>query len=77
MTFIDEIIRKAESQASLGFQAVSGKISIVIPQAAGSPSAAYSHIQSQVGGSEESVQATISLHCDPLQEVKSCNLREG
>ena len=76
-TFIDEIIRRAESQASVGFQAIPGKSSTAIPQATGSPSAAHAEIQSQVGGSEQSFQAAISLPSDPLQEGKLCKLREG
>lgn len=52
MTFIDEIIIKAESEASVGFQAIPRKFSIVISQVAGSPSVAYVEIQSQVGGLE-------------------------
>jgi len=47
--FIDEIIRREESQASVGFQAIPRKISTVIRQAAGSPSVAYVEIKSQVG----------------------------
>ena len=77
MTFIEKILRKAESQASARFQAIPGKCFTVIPQVAGSPSVAHAEIQSQVGGLEQSFQATISLHSDPLQEGKSCNLREG
>jgi len=50
-TFIYEIIRKAKSQASVGFQEIPRKSYTVIPQAAGSSSAAYAEIQSQVGGS--------------------------
>lgn len=76
-TFIDKIIRRVESQASVGFQAILGKSSTAIPQAIGSPSAAHAEIQSQVGGLEQSFQATISLHSNPIQEGKSCNLREG
>ena len=53
------------------------KISTAIPQAAVSPSATHAEIQSQVGGSEQIFQATISLHSDPLQKGKSYNLREG
>lgn len=51
-TFIDEIIRRAESQALVGFHAIPRKISIAIPQATGPPYAADAKIQSQVGGSE-------------------------
>lgn len=77
MTFIDKIVRQEESQALVRFQAIPGKSSTVIPEVAGSPFAAHAQIQSQLGGSEQSFQATISLHSNPLQEGKSCNLREG
>jgi len=77
MTFINKIVRKEKSQESIGFRVVTGKSPTVIPQAAGSPSIAHREIQSQIGGSEQSLQATESLHSDPIQEGKSCNLREG
>jgi len=68
MEFINEIVRKTESQVSLGFQAVLGKSYTIICQVIGSPSVAYTEIQSQVGELEQSLQPTISLHSDPLQE---------
>lgn len=52
MTFIAEIVRRAESQASVGFHTIPRKSSTVIPQVATSPSVSYVKIQSQVGGSE-------------------------
>jgi len=55
MAFIDEIVRKAESQASVGIQAVSRKSPTIVPQVAGSPSTAYIEIQNQFGGSEQSL----------------------
>ena len=73
MTFIDEIIRREESQASLRFQAIPGKIYTPIPQAIDSPSTAQVEIQSQVGGSEQSFQDTISLHSNHVRERKSCD----
>jgi len=76
-TFIDEIVRRLESKASVGFQAIPGKSSTVIPQVVGPSFAAYTKVQSQVGGLEKSLQATISLHSDPIQEGKSCKLRKG
>jgi len=51
-TFINEIVRREKSQASVGFQAIPGKSSTVTPQAIGSPSTACAEIQSQVGGSK-------------------------
>lgn len=66
MIFIVEIIRRGESQASVGFHAILGKSSTAIPQAAGPPFAAHAEIQCQVGGLEQSFQTTISLPSDPL-----------
>lgn len=54
-----------------------GKSPTAIPQLASPPSEAHAKIQSQVGGLEQSFQATISLSSNPLQEGKSRNLREG
>lgn len=51
-TFIDEIVRKAESQASIGLEIVSRKIPTVIPQATVSSSVAHVEIHSQIGESE-------------------------
>lgn len=73
-TFIDEIVRKSESQALVRFRALIGKGPTIIPQGAGSPSASYVDIQSQIGGSEQSLQATTSLHYDLLREGKLCNI---
>ena len=52
MTFIDKILRRIESRASVGFQTIPRKSSNVIPQVASSPSIAHAEIQSQIGGSE-------------------------
>lgn len=76
-TFIDKIVRKVESQASVEFWIVPRKSPSTIHRAAASPSTAYAEIQSQIGGYEKSLQVTTNLHSDPLQERKLCNLREG
>lgn len=76
-TFIDKIIRNAESQTSVGFQTLTRKRPTVVPREAGSPSAPYAEIHSQIGGSEQSFQVITNLHSNPLQEGKSCNLKEG
>ncbi len=54
-TFIDEIIRKVESQASVEFQIVFGKIPTIIHRETTPPSTAYAEIQSQIGGYEQSL----------------------
>lgn len=74
--FIDEIIRKPESQASVGPHTIPRKSPTVIPPIAGSPSATYAKIHSQTGGSEQSFQVTENLHFYPSQEGKSWSLRE-
>lgn len=51
-TFIDEIIRKAQSQASIGPLTISIKSPTIIPHKAGSQSATYAEIHSQIGGSK-------------------------
>ena len=51
-TFIDEIIRKVESQASIGPKIISKKSPTIIPQAVASPSTAHAEIHSETEGSE-------------------------
>ena len=74
-TFIDEIIRKEESQALVGPRTISRKIPTEIPQAADLPSTPYVEIHSQINGTKQSFQVTKNLHYNPSQEGKSCNLR--
>ena len=76
-TFIDKIIRKAESQALVGPQTIYGKSPTIIPRAIGLPSVSYAEIHIQIGESEQSFHVTKNLRSDPSQEGKSCNLREG
>jgi hypothetical protein len=53
-TFIDDIIRKAESQASVGPR----KGSTRIPQEAVSPTTTHVEIHSKIEGTEQSFQST-------------------
>ena len=52
MKFIDKIIKREKSQASVGFQAIHRKIYTPITQATGTPFATHVEIRSQVGGSK-------------------------
>ena len=54
-TYIDEIINKVESQASVGPKTIPTQIPTIAPQAAASPSAAHTEIQSETKGSEQSL----------------------
>lgn len=76
-TFIDEIIRKAESQSSVGPRTISTRNPTVTFQVAGSPSVADVEIHSKIEGSKQSFQNTENLQPNPLQEGNSCNLCEG
>ena len=51
-TYIDEIIKKAESQASIGPITISIQSPITLPQAEASPSIDYAEIHRQTKGSE-------------------------
>jgi hypothetical protein len=72
-TFIDDIIQKVESQASVGPR----KGSTQIPQVVASPTAAHTEIHSKTEGTELSFQITDSPPLNPLREGNSCNLEEG
>jgi len=76
-TFIDEIIRKAESQSSVGPRTVSTRNPTITLQVAGSPSVADAKIHNKTEGSEQSFQNMENLQPNPLQEGNSCNLHEG
>ena len=76
-TYIDKIIKKAESQASIGPRTIPIQIPITLPQAAASPSVAYAKIHSKIEGSQKSVQTVIHQDIDPSKEGGSCNLQEG
>jgi hypothetical protein len=72
-TFIDDIIRKAESQASVGPR----KGSTRIPQVTASPTAAHTEIHRKTEGTELRFQSTDTPPLNPLGEGNSCNLEEG
>jgi hypothetical protein len=71
-TFIDEIIRKVESQASVGPR----KCSTRTPQATNSPTAAHAEVHSGTEGTEQSFQSTHTPPISPLDGGNSCNLKE-
>jgi hypothetical protein len=72
-TFIDEIIWKVESQASVGPR----KGSTQAPQAVDSPTAAHIEVHSGTKGTEQSFQSTHTPLLSSLGDGNSCNLREG
>jgi hypothetical protein len=72
-TFIDEIIRKDESQALVGPR----KGSTRIPQATNSPTATHVEVHSGTEGAEQSFQNTHTPPLNPLDKGNSCNLEEG
>jgi hypothetical protein len=72
-TFIDEIIKKGESQASVGTR----KGPTQIPQAVVSPTMAHAKIHSKTKGIEQRFQNTYLPPLNPLEEGSSNNLEEG
>ena len=73
-TYIDEIIKKYESQTSIGPRTISIQSPTMLPQAAASPFAAHAEIHSEREGSELSLQTANHIDTDPLRERVSCNL---
>ena len=51
-TYIDEIIKKFESHASIGPRTISFQSPVTLPQAAVSPSATHAEIRSETEGVE-------------------------
>jgi hypothetical protein len=72
-TFIDEIIKKGESQASVGPR----KGSTRIPQIVVSPTVAHAEIHKKSKGTEQSFQNTDLPPLNPLEEGISNNIEEG
>ena len=72
-TFIDEIIKKGESQALVGPR----KGPTRIPQAVVSPTTAHTDIHRKSEGTEQSFQNTDLPLLNPLEEGSSNNLEEG
>ena len=77
MTYTDEIIRKFESEASVGHRTIPIQSPNVLPQAVASPSVAHAEIHSETEGSEQSLQTVEHISTDPSREGGSCNLQEG
>ena len=76
-TFIDKILRKVESQSSVGLWIVTARRPIDFLQATGPPSVANAEIHSKTEGIEQSFQDTENSQTHPSQEGNSCNLCEG
>ena len=72
-TFIDKIIKKGESQASVGPR----KGPTRIRQAIVSPNTAHAKIHRKTEGTEQSFQNTYLPLFNPLEEGSSNNLEEG
>lgn len=75
-TFNDEIIRKYESQSSVGPQTIVTRHPIISFQATGSPSIASVEIHSKTEGFEQSFQDIENSQPRPSQEGNSSNLHE-
>jgi hypothetical protein len=73
ITFIDEIFRKVESQASVGPR----KGSTQAPQEENLPIVAHAKVHSRTEGTEQSFQNIHTPLFSPLGKGNSCNLREG
>ena len=69
-TYIDEIIMKAESQASIGPITVSIQSPNTLPQAVASPSVAYADIHYETKGFEKSLETSGGIHIE-ISEPKS------
>jgi hypothetical protein len=72
-TFIEYIIRKEESQASVGPR----KGSTQIPQVVVLPTTTHAKIHRKMEGTEQIFQSTDVPPLNPLEEGNSCNLEEG
>lgn len=78
--FIDEIIWKSKSQASVSHREVSGKgYTIISPRVAGSSATTNAEIHDKTVGSEQSLEDVPVRHLIPFDnsEGNFCNLREG
>ena len=76
-TFIDSILRKAESQPSVGPRTVASREPTISLRAIGSPSVAYDEVHSKTEGTKQSFEDIEKLCPIPSQEGNSCNIREG
>ena len=76
-TFIDEILKKTESQPSVGFKKTISRQPTSSLQAIESPSEAFAEIHSQTEGIEQDSQEIENPCISFLQEGNSSNIREG
>lgn len=78
-TFIVEIIRRSESQASVGPQTIFGNGSTIAPHVAESSTIDHAKIHNKTRGFEQIFQDTPIKHFSPSNryEGNSCNLKEG
>lgn len=76
-TFIEEIIRKVESQSSVGPWTIATRHPTISLQVTGSPSVANAEIHNNTEGSEQSFQDIENSQPRASQEGNSCNLCEG
>jgi len=76
-TFIDDSLKKSESQPSVGPRTIASRQPIVSLQATGSPSVAYVEFQNKMEGTEKSFQEIENSRPIPSQEGNSCNIHEG
>ena len=76
-TFIDDIIKQAESQPSVGPRKVSSRQPTGSLRATGSPSVAYAEFHSKMEGTKQSFQDIENSRPISSQEGNSCNIREG
>ena len=76
-TFINEILKKTESQPSVGPRKVVSRQPTSSLQATKSPSVAFAEIHSQTEVIEQDSQEIENPHLISLQEGNSSNLHEG
>ena len=76
-TFIDDILRKTESQPSVGPRTVASRQPSVSLQATGSPFVAYAEVHNKMVGTEQGFQEIENSCPISSQEGNSCNIREG
>ena len=76
-TYIDEIIKKFESQASLAPRTTSIQSPNTLPRVVASPSAAHAMIHNETEGFEQSLQNAEHISNGPSREGASWNLQVG
>ena len=76
-TFIDKIIRKYESQSSIGPRIIIARRPIDFLQTTGSPSVSNAKIHGETEGVEQSFQDTENPQTSPSQEGNSSTLCKG